>query len=87
MAVVNNLAEEHGGSHAAEAHDNTFKRFLASLGVAAETIDAATEGPEVRAFNHALWGACTMAEPELAFACLGSSSTRLPESRARSGGP
>jgi pyrroloquinoline-quinone synthase len=71
MALARNLAEEHGDFQAAEAHDHTFKQLLSSIGVTQETMAATREGAEVRAFNLALLGACTMAEPELAFACLG----------------
>src|SRR5262249_61794604 len=46
-------------------------QFLQTIGVTAEVLAATREGPEVRAFNHALLGTCCVAEPELAFACLG----------------
>ena len=71
MALVRNLAEEHGDFQAAQAHDQTFKQFLSSIGVTQETVATAREATEVRAFNQALLGTCVMAEPELAFACLG----------------
>lgn len=73
QVLMHNLAEEHGwdeegrhGFRAAMAHDCTFRAFLAQLGV-----EPAPEGPEVRAFNLALYGACTGESTALAFACLG----------------
>lgn len=70
MSLIHNLGEEHGGQHPEKAHDRTFIQFLASTGFT--DISQVTEGAEVRAFNLALLGACAMAEPELAFACLGA---------------
>ena len=76
--LMHNLAEEHGfddegdgGIHPAMAHDRTFLAFLATLGVDAASVLCEGEGPEVRAFNMALLGACLGEAPTLAFACLG----------------
>lgn len=76
--LMHNLAEEHGfddegdgGIHPAMAHDRTFLAFLATLGVEAASVVREGEGPEVRAFNMALLGACLGEAPTLAFACLG----------------
>ncbi len=73
QVLMHNLAEEHGwdeegqpGFRPSLAHDCTFRAFLARLGA-----DPAPEGPEVRAFNLALYGACTCESTTLAFACLG----------------
>ena len=73
QVLMHNLAEEHGwddegqqGFRASMAHDCTFRAFLERLGV-----EPAPEGPEVRAFNLALYGACTCESTALAFACLG----------------
>lgn len=71
MTLIHNLAEEHGEFNASQAHDRTFAQFLESIGVDSQTLAETQEGPEVRAFNLALLGTCTMAEPELAFGCLG----------------
>src|SRR6185503_9904751 len=71
MALARNVGEEHGDFRGEQAHDQTFKKFLSSIGVTEETLAATREGAEVRAFNQALMGTCAMAEPDLAFACLG----------------
>lgn len=76
QGLIHNLAEEHGADDAKPglldptlAHDQTFTRFLASLGV---TLDGTLhEGPAVRAFNNALMGVCLMEPVALAFGCLG----------------
>lgn len=71
MNLVHNLAEEQGDFLPTEAHDRTFLRFLASIGVPLERMKHLEEGPAVRAFNCALLGACQGGELELAFGCLG----------------
>jgi pyrroloquinoline-quinone synthase len=71
MDLVHNLAEEQGDFTPAQAHDRTFLRFLASIGVNPGRTEPILEGPAVRAFNCALMGACQNAELELAFGCLG----------------
>jgi pyrroloquinoline-quinone synthase len=71
MDLVHNLAEEQGDFIPTEAHDRTFLRFLASIGVTPERMKQVGEGPSVRAFNCALMGACQSSEMELAFGCLG----------------
>lgn len=71
MPLVRNLTEEHGDFHAAQAHDNTFEQFLKGVGVDTEDLNCVSEGPEVSAFNYALLGTCSMADPKLALACLG----------------
>jgi pyrroloquinoline-quinone synthase len=71
MDLVHDLAEEQGDFIPTEAHDRTFARFLASIGVTPGRMKQAAEGPGVRAFNLALMGACQNGELELAFGCLG----------------
>lgn len=71
MDLVHNLAEEQGDFTPPRAHDRTFLRFLASIGVSSDRMEQASEGAAVRAFNCALIGACQNAEMELAFGCLG----------------
>ncbi len=71
MDLVHNLAEEQGDFMPLEAHDRTFLRFLASIGVQPAEMKRETEGAAVRAFNCALMGACQGAEMEVAFGCLG----------------
>ncbi len=65
--LMHNLIEEHGlEEENGVAHDGSFSQFLASLG----SLPAA-QGPEVRAFNLALYGACSTETIPFAFACLG----------------
>jgi len=71
MDLVRNLAEEQGDFIPARAHDRTFTAFLESLGVTGPELAETVEGPEVRAFNYTLLGACAGAEIEVAFGCLG----------------
>jgi pyrroloquinoline-quinone synthase len=71
MALVHNLAEEHGDFQAAQAHDRTFVQFLASVGWGPERLAQTIEGPEVAAFNYGLLGVCAMGEPDVALAGLG----------------
>lgn len=71
--LMHNLSEEHGWDEEQGgqfqpglAHDKTFLRFLDSL--AGQPCPA---GPEVRAFNLALYGACAQEPVPFAFASLG----------------
>jgi len=79
QGLIHNLSEEHGfddetdlpGFDPAVAHDLTFLRFLATLGVEGKEMAAERQGPGVRGFNTGLMGACMMEPVETAFACLG----------------
>lgn len=79
QGLIHNLSEEHGfddegavtGFDPALAHDLTFLAFLRTLGVSGAEMAKEREGPEVRAFNAGLIGACMMERIELAFGCLG----------------
>lgn len=73
QVLMHNLAEEHGWDEErggdfrpGMAHDQTFQLFLSRLGV-----QPGPQGPAVRAFNLALYGACSSEPVPLAFACLG----------------
>lgn len=67
QVLMHNLLEEHGlEEENGVAHDRSFTQFLASL----DSLPA-TQGPEVRAFNLALYGACSIESIPFAFACLG----------------
>ncbi len=78
-ALVHNLSEEHGldeehpaaGFRPQFAHDRTFARFLETLGIDGEALAASVPEPPVRAFNLALFGACTTESPGFALATLG----------------
>ncbi len=77
--LVHNLSEEHGLDEEQPvarfrpqfAHDRTFARFLETLGVGAEELKASVPEPPVRAFNLALFGACSTESPAFALASLG----------------
>ncbi len=79
QGLIHNLSEEHGfddggvepGFDPALAHDLTFLAFLRTLGIGGAEMAKEREGPEVRAFNTGLFGACMMERVELAFGCLG----------------
>ncbi|PAW66666.1 MAG: hypothetical protein B9S38_13425 [Verrucomicrobiia bacterium Tous-C4TDCM] len=79
QGLIHNLSEEHGfddegavtGFDPALAHDLTFLAFLRTFGVSGAEMAKDREGPEVRAFNTGLIGACMMERVELAFGCLG----------------
>jgi pyrroloquinoline-quinone synthase len=79
QGLIHNLSEEHGfddeGGRAdfdpALAHDLTFLDFLRTLGIGAAEMAREREGPEVRAFNAGLMGACMMERSETAFGCMG----------------
>lgn len=78
QGLVHNVSEEHGldvgtgeGFDPLLAHDVTFCRFLALLGVGKEEVHNQREGAAVRAFNNSLMGTCLMEPADLAFACLG----------------
>lgn len=73
QVLMHNLAEEHGWDEEQGgdfrpglAHDRTFLQFLDSL-----SARPGSQGPEVRAFNLALLGACSSETVPFAFACLG----------------
>jgi pyrroloquinoline-quinone synthase len=77
--LVHNLAEEHGlneehpaaGFRPQFAHDKTFSHFLSTLGVSPEELVANFPEAPVRAFNLALFAACSSESPAFALAALG----------------
>lgn len=78
QGLIHNLSEEHGlaeetstGFNPKLAHDQTFRQFLAALGVDTKQLISLREGPAVRAFNTSLMGTCLMERTEVAFGCLG----------------
>lgn len=71
LDILHNLVEEHGEFSEPGFHQNTFKRFLRSVGSEPETLDSLGPGPAARAFNSVLYAACALEEPELGIACLG----------------
>lgn len=77
--LIHNLSEEHGldeedtaaGFRADLAHDQTFARFLETLGISSGELTGSNAEPPVRAFNLALMGACASESPGFALSALG----------------
>ncbi len=69
--ILHNLVEEHGDFNAGAFHHNTFKRFLASIGAAPDTLDQLELWPEVRAFNSVISTSCVLDEVEVGIGCMG----------------
>ncbi|MCP4499662.1 MAG: iron-containing redox enzyme family protein [Deltaproteobacteria bacterium] len=67
--LMRNVWEEHGEGNAALSHRRTFQRFLSRL----ETNDDETRqaGPEVRAFNLAISGACSAEKLQTGLSVMG----------------
>jgi pyrroloquinoline-quinone synthase len=71
LNVVRNVFEEHGEGNPSAFHENTFKTLLTRLGVTSEALSVRELWPEVRAFNTALTGVCTMDSYLVGTATLG----------------
>lgn len=68
--IIHNIIEEHGDFSVTQYHSNTFKQFLRTIGVNAESLDIQPTAP-VHMFNTTLMGICTTGDPITAIACLG----------------
>lgn len=73
LDLLRNLVEEHGDFQQEAFHEATFRRFLKSIGVDAnsDSIEGLGLWPEIRAFNSILATACTLDELEVGVACIG----------------
>lgn len=76
LEIIRNIWEEHGEGDVNRIHSKTFLAFLARItGTAtsdiAQVIESRALWPEVRAFNTALSGACTLDDYLFAAAVLG----------------
>jgi len=71
LDILHNLVEEHGEFHEESFHHTTFQRFLTTLGVSAQELEAAEIGPAVRAFNSVLTASCLMDELEVGVSEMG----------------
>lgn len=81
QVLMHNLAEEHGLEEGHSlAHDRTFLQFLDSMNSRPDP-----QGPPVRAFNLALYGACSSEPVAFAFACLGMIEYAFADISARIG--
>ncbi len=68
--LLHNIVEEHGDFHRDHFHQNTFRKFLTSIGANAN-IQADAMGPVVHAFNNILMSACLNDEIAIGVCCLG----------------
>jgi pyrroloquinoline-quinone synthase len=71
LDVLHNLVEEHGDFSEERFHQNTFRKFLASLGGRSPDLAGVPMCPAVHAFNSVLAGACASDELNVAVCCLG----------------
>lgn len=70
--ILLNVSEEHGEGDPARSHASTFREFLSRLGgVTVWDIERRALWPEVRLFNTALIGACTLEDHLVGAAMLG----------------
>ena len=71
VAILDNIADEHGHGRLRFSHEATFLQLLGRLGVTAADIERRALWPEVRAFNTALAGLCLLDDVPTALAALG----------------
>lgn len=69
--IIHNMVEEHGDFCCERYHSNTFKQFLATLGVSKEYMNVLKPSPVVTMFNYTLMGTCANEDPLIAIACNG----------------
>jgi pyrroloquinoline-quinone synthase len=65
------MRDEHGNGNLSVCHESTFVDLLERLGTTRAEIDARTLWPEVRAFNTALAGLCSLDDAFTGLAALG----------------
>jgi pyrroloquinoline-quinone synthase len=71
LDLVHNLVEEHGDFRPEQFHQNTFRRFLQSIGTESPDIAGKPMCPAVRAFNNCLIGAASSEPVNVGICCLG----------------
>ena len=71
LAVLENVADEHGKGRLRFCHESTFLQLLTRLQVSPPEIDRRALWPEVRSFNTALAGLCLLDDMPTALAALG----------------
>jgi pyrroloquinoline-quinone synthase len=71
LALLENVADEHGGGDLARSHEATFLELLHRLGVERAEVERRALWPEVRAFNTLLGGLCLLDDVYTALAALG----------------
>lgn len=71
IKLLRNVMDEHGERDLNQSHEATFLLFLKRLGVSQESLGLCHVGPEVKAFNLALWGVCSWDDIWIGAASLG----------------
>lgn len=71
LALLANVADEHGDGNLSVSHERTFLALLARLGVTPAEIESRALWPEVRAFNTTLAGLCMLDDTYTGLAALG----------------
>jgi len=71
LDILHNLLEEHGDFRERAFHENTFKRFLGTIGGRVPNLKRVPLWPEMRAFNTTLISSCLLDEVEVGVACMG----------------
>jgi pyrroloquinoline-quinone synthase len=71
LDLLHNIVEEHGDFRREQFHQNTFRKFLASIGGQSPEHAGITMGPAVHAFNSVLMAASLSDEIAVGVCCLG----------------
>jgi pyrroloquinoline-quinone synthase len=71
LALLDNVADEHGHGKLRLSHESTFLELLARFGVSPAAIESRALWPEVRTFNTALSGLCLLDDVPTALSALG----------------
>lgn len=71
LDLLHNLVEEHGDFQAEQFHQNTFRRFLVSIGGQSPDLGGVRMAPAVHAFNSILMSACANDALEVGICCMG----------------
>ena len=71
LDILRNLVEEHGEFRESQFHQNTFHKFLTSLGGSRPDLAGAAIAPAVHAFNCILMAACATDELDVGICCMG----------------
>ncbi len=69
--ILHNIVEEHGDFREEQFHQNTFRRFLGTIGTRSPDEAGIEMWPAVHAFNNILMSACASDEIEVGVGCLG----------------
>jgi len=71
LDLLHNIVEEHGNFREEQFHQNTFRKFLASIQGRGPDLAGVSMCAAVHAFNSTLIGACTSDDIEVGVCCLG----------------